>query len=242
MNDYNRRRSDRAVRVQTFGREHAADLTAGSKASALFAEMDTLLADLALARVGQLRGPSGKQAVLDELTADFKAIARTARAIELDDPTFAVAPYIRPTSLTSTVIATHADALLKLLEDNPKPVADGGDSPAQLAAKAALRAKFIAYELPADFVTDLRADRDALTARNADKQADNQEGVENTSAIDTLLAKAQTLVTRLDAAILNKFARDPDKIAAWNSATHDERAPKIAKATESNSTQPGAIH
>jgi hypothetical protein len=39
----NRRRSDRAVRVQTFGRENAADFTAGSKASALFAEMDALL-------------------------------------------------------------------------------------------------------------------------------------------------------------------------------------------------------
>ena len=232
MNDYNRRRSDRAVRVQTFGRENAADFTAGSKASALFAEMDTLLADLALARVGQLRGPAGKQAILDELTDDFKAIARTARAIALDEPAFAAAAYLRPEGVTETVIATHADALLKLLEDNPKPVADGGDSPAQLAAKAALRAKFIAYELPADFVTDLRADRDALTARNADKHADNQEGIENTSAIDTLLAKAQTLVTRLDAAILNKYARDPDKLAAWNSATHVERTSKKEKPAE----------
>ena len=43
MNDDNRRRSDRAVRVQTFGRGNAADFTAGSQASALFAEMDTLL-------------------------------------------------------------------------------------------------------------------------------------------------------------------------------------------------------
>jgi hypothetical protein len=93
MNDDNRRRSDRAVRLQTFGRDHAADFTAGSKASALFAEMDRLLAQLDLARVGQLRGPAAKQAILDELTADFKAIARTARAIALDDPAFAAAPY-----------------------------------------------------------------------------------------------------------------------------------------------------
>ena len=84
--------------------------------------------------------------------------------------------------------------------------------------------------LPADAVQLVpTTDRAALTARNADQQADNQEGVENTSAIDTLLAKAQTLVTRLAAAILNKYARDPDKLAAWNSATHVERGPKKEK-------------
>ncbi|MFA6290075.1 MAG: hypothetical protein WC661_22035 [Opitutaceae bacterium] len=78
---------------------------------------------------------------------------------------------------------THADALLALLEDQPD------DTPAQLAAKTALRAKFVEYELPADFVTDLRADIDALRAAFAGQRVDNQEGGENTSAIGTLMGK-----------------------------------------------------
>ena len=105
-------------------------------------------------------------------------------------------------------------------------MADGGDTPAQLTAKAALRAKFIAYELPADFVADLRADRDALDACNSGKHSDNLEGVQSTSAIDTLLSQAQAIITRLDAAIQNKYTRDPDKLAAWKSASRTERAAK----------------
>ena len=96
-----------------------------------------------------------------------------------------------------TVVTTHADSLLKLLEDNTAPVANGGDTPAQLAAKASLRAKFIAYELEADFVEDLRADRDALDDCNSAKYSDNNEGVQNTSAIETLLDEAQAIITRL---------------------------------------------
>jgi hypothetical protein len=114
--------------------------------------------------------------------------------------------------------ATHADSLLALLEDK------AADIPTQLAAKTALRAKFTAYELPADFVADLRADTDALRAASMSQQADSQEGVENTSAIGTLLGKGQSLVTQLDAIMHNKYARQPDTLRAWMSASHVEHA------------------
>lgn len=230
MDDRNIRRFTRATRVQTFGRANAADLPPGSRASDLFAELDPILAELTEARVGQLRGPVGKPALIDALSIDFKDIARTARAIKLDDSSFPDANYRHPLTSVETPITTHADSLLKLLEDDTRPVADGGDTPDKLAAKAALRAKFIAYELPADFVEDLRADRDALDACNSGKHDDNLEGVESTSAIDTLLSKAQTIITRLDAAIQNKYSRDPDKLAAWKSASRTERAAKKAEA------------
>ena len=90
----------------------------------------------------------------------------------------------------------------------------------------ALRAKFTAYELPADFVADLRADRDALTACNSSKHSDNQEGVEATAAIDALLAQAQSVITRLDAAVKNRYARDHEKLAAWKSASHTVKPEK----------------
>ena len=226
MDDRNLRRFNRATRVQTFGTANAADFSPGSRAADIFLELDPVITRLTAARVGQLRGPVGKQALIEALTVDFKDIARTSRAIVLDEPGFPADAYRHPADYTESVVTTHADSLLKLLEDNTAPVADGGDTPEQLAAKAALRAKFIAYELPADFVEDLRADRDALDACNTGKHSDNLEGVENTSAIDTLLGQAQALITRLDAAIHNKYSRDPDKLRAWKSASHTERAAK----------------
>ena len=208
MNDRDIRRENRLIAVQTFGREHAADYPANSKAAALLASLDTLLADLTQAKVGQLRSPVSKETLLDALHLDQRNIARTARAIELAEPGFASSPYRLPDNPAYAAVLTHADALLALLEDKP------ADTPAQTAAKTALRARFVAYDLPADFVTDLRADIDALRAAFASQRVDNQEGVENTSAIGTLLAQGQVLVTQLDAIMHNKYARQPDVLRA----------------------------
>ena len=71
--------------------------------------------------------------------------------------------------------------------------------------------------------------RELLGASNAGKHSDNLEGVESTSAIDTLLGDAQAIITRLDAAIQNKYSRDPDKLAAWKSASRTERPAKKAE-------------
>ena len=181
--------------MQAFGRAYTADFHPGSRAAGLFLELDPVVFALTQARVGQLRGPVGKPVLIAALSTDFKDIARTSRAIKLDDPTFPDADYRHPASSVETTVTTHADSLLSLLENQ------AAYTPAQLTAKSALRAKFIAYELPADFVQDLRADRNALDDCNSGKHSDNLECVESTSAIDTLLGVAQAIITRLDAAI-----------------------------------------
>jgi hypothetical protein len=229
MDDENIRRYDRATRVQTFGRVNAAVFAPGSKIASILTELDSIIGKITQARVGQLRGPVGKQALLEALSDDFKDIARTSRAIAIDEPDFPVAAYRHPATSVETPVTTHADALLQILEDQ------ADDSPEQKTAKAALRAKFIAYEIAPDFVEDLRADRDALDACNASKQSDNHQGVESTSAIDTLLGQTKNIVTRLDAAIQNKYKNNPDKLAAWNSASRVERAPRKPKTPEAPS-------
>ncbi len=234
MNDRNILRFDRVLRVQTFGRDNTEDFASGSKARVLFLELNPIINDLKNARVDKLRQPVGKKACIDALNEDFKDIARTARAIVIDEPNFPVAVYRRPRTRTETPIATHADALLQLLEDQEQ------DTPAQLAEKQALRAKFVAYELPEDFVEDLRADRDALTDCNKNKHSDLSESVEATAAIDELLNQAQAVVTRLDAAVKNKYARVPEKLAAWRSASRTARPSKPAKSTPPAPTPPTA--
>ena len=228
MNDRDNRRSDRATRVQSFGSDNAADFLSGSKGAGLFTELDGILLELTRARVGQIRTPVTKQTLLDALFADFKDIARTSRAIALEEPGFPAAAYRFPADYSEATATTHAEALLKLLEDNNKPVSEGGDTPEQKAAKAVLRAKFIAFEIAEDFVEDLRADLQAIRDINSGKISDNLTGVENTAAIDTLLGQAQGVITRLDALMQNKYSRNPDKLAAWKSASHVERAAKKA--------------
>ncbi len=120
----------------------------------------------------------------------------------------------------AAALLTHADALLALLEDQP------GDASAARTAKAALRARFIAYELPADFVPDLRADRRAVAEATQRNQGETQGGVENTSLIGQLLEQAGREVQELDALIHNKYARQPEKLRAWASASRVERSPQ----------------
>lgn len=232
MNDLNILNFDRASRVNTFGIDYADDFAPSSKTRALFLKLPPIIKELEKYRVGKLRQPVGKEACIAALSADFKDIARTARAIYLDDPSFPKSHYRTPRTRTETPIATHADALLELLENQEQ------DTPAQLAEKDALRAKFVAYELPEDFVEDLRADRDALTNCNKNKHSDLSESVEATAAIDELLDEAQAVITRLDAAIKNKYARVPEKLAAWRSASRTARPSRPAKPTPPTPTPP----
>lgn len=230
MNDRDILRTDRASRVQTFGIDNAGDFAPTSKGRELFLKLDPILEKLLRARVGQVRTPVGKKTAISALFADFKDIARTSRSIALEDSGFPASTYRYPSDYTEATATTHSDSLLKLLEDNTAPVAAGGDTPEQLSAKAALRAKFIAFEMDADFVEDLRADRDALDGINRGKHSDNHEGVESTAAIDTLLDEAQDIVTLLDAIMHNKYRGNPDKLHAWKRAARIERAARKTKA------------
>ncbi len=78
MNDYTRRRADRVINVQTFGTENAADLPAGSRPTALFAELDAAMRNL------YARNP-------DKLAA-WKSATHVERAAKKTPPPPAPAP------------------------------------------------------------------------------------------------------------------------------------------------------
>ncbi len=183
MNDRDQRRYNRLTRVQTFGRENAADFAPGSKAQTHFGNVDQHLIDLDAAKAGQTPARVSKETLLDALLLDFKNISRTARSIALTENSFAE-PYRIPDNPSESAITTHADALLLILEDQAE------DSDATKTAKAALRAQFISYELPTDFVEDLRDDREAVRNANQHNQGETQDGVENTFLIGQILGNA----------------------------------------------------
>jgi len=224
MNDRDQRRYDRLTRIQTFGNDNAADFAVGSIAKTHFQDVDGHIAELDDARAGKPARVS-KETIIEALWLDSRPIGRTAKIIGRTENGFA-APYLVPENNSEDAITAHVDNLLKLLKDDDRPVNEGGDTPEQKAAKAALRARFIAYELPADFVEDLHADREALREANQHNQSENQGGVEDTARIGIILKAAGLDVEALDTIMLNKYARDGAKLAAWESASRLERAPK----------------
>jgi hypothetical protein len=223
VNDQDIRRYDRARRAQTFGRENAADFTAGSQALTHFTALDAAIQTVDDAKAGQAAGTgnASKIALLDALTIDLRNVRRTAMAIAQDEPGFADA--FPAAEHNDTSVITTADAYLAQFEIKPT------DSPAVQAAKTALTARFVAHELPATFVADLRTDRDAVGTASGTVEGKRQDIVEDTGAIEVGLRAAAKAIRYLNAIIHNKYNRNPEKLRAWKSATHLERAPERKK-------------
>jgi hypothetical protein len=222
MNDRDIRREDRATRVQTFGISNTADFAAGGKAKTHFTTIDNLLIDLGRVKAGQTLNRVSKETLFDALGLDLQNIARTARQIEKKENGFA-APYRIPDNTSASAVLIHTDAVLLKLEDQ------ADDSAAVKTAKAALRARFVEYELPADFVAHLRADRKAIADAEKSNQTEELEGVESTNLIGGILGKINDEISELDTIMHNKYTRQPEKIRAWMSASHVERAPQREK-------------
>jgi len=71
-------------------------------------------------------------------------------------------------------------------------------------AKPGVPAKFIAYEMPADFVQDLKDDIAAIRAADSEMDSDDQEDVASTAAVGRLIKSGMAEVTQLDAIMNNK--------------------------------------
>ncbi len=219
MNDRETARYNMFGRVQTFGNDN----TAGSKATAHFTAIAQVVKDLDTAKAGQQGGgATAKEVLLDALRLDIQNIGRTARAIAQDEPGFADNFPAVPSPGQAALITT-ADAYLIELKN------------------AGVAAKFIANELPADFVKDLTDDRAAIDAAKDEVESDDNEGVQSTAAVGRLIKAGMKEVNYLDAIMHNKYARDGDKLRAWNSANHIERAPQREKTPSPPASGPSAV-
>lgn len=220
MNDRENRRYNMFTSVQTFGTDRSADFAAGTKAATHFANLTQIIKDLDLAKAGQTGGRATAKAVLlDALRLDLQNIARTARAIDASEPGFAD-KYRLPEGGSQTALITTADAIALEL------------------AKPGSAAKFIAYELPADFVQDLKDDLQAIRDADSSMDSDDQDGVASTAAVSRLIKAGMAEVEQLNAIMRNKYARTPEVLRAWESASHIERAPQREKKPAGGNTPP----
>ena len=223
MNDRDIRRYDRATRVVTFGQSNDADFAPESLARGHFAAITCKIADIDLAKAGQTPARVSKETLLDAVMLELKRIAATARSIEkASGETGFAAAYTVP-ERTQIEVATQADKVLGFLEEQTT------DTAAEKTAKAALRARFLPYELAQNFVQRLRDDRDAIDDANSHNQNEVQDGVENTALIGKLIGEISDEVDFLDTIMGNKYERQPEKLRAWESASRVERAPVRSK-------------
>ena len=170
-----------------------------------------IIQGLDAAKANQQGGSAtAKEVMLDSLRLDLQNIARTARAIAQDEPGFAD-NFRLPESASQTALLTATDAMLAGLE------------------KPGVAAKFIAHELPAQFVKQLRDDRQAIVDAHEIKVGEDTTGVASTAAVGRLIRAGMKEVTYLDAIMYNKYTRDPDKLRAWLSASTVERSPRRDK-------------
>lgn len=232
MNDRDKRRYDSFKRVQTFGGDNAADFAAGSVAKANFDIIDQVIAGLDKAKAGQVTSANtSMDTLLNAVRLDIQNITRTAAAIDQNEPGFAD-KFHSPKAYNPAALLTVADAFLLQLVNQPS------DSSAVKTAKTALIAKFVAHEMNANFVANLQTDRDAITDAQAAMESGSEDRVGNTAAISPLIQQGMKALNTLDAIMHNKYSTQPEKMAAWTTASHIERDPKRTNAAPTPAPTP----
>lgn len=190
-----------------FGGKYAAQFPDTSKAKTAFARLPALLTEIGPddTKPGADASPATakKQSQIDEVRIDLLAIAKTARTIALDEPGFSAAFKMGDETQRAT-IQTANDFLKEL-------------------AKPGVAAKFIAYDLPADFVADLQADLAAIDQSSEEQDEDKREAAGSTAEVRRLIQEGKDLLKILNTAVPNKFRDQPAILAEWQTASHVRR-------------------
>ena len=199
-------------RSSSFATTHAQSFPAGSRAAGDFARIAPLLAAIGHAdfQPGLPASPAtaAKEQLFSELWEDLKAIARTARVIDRQEPGFATA--YRLTDNSQREILHTATAILAKLKE------------------PGTAAKFVAYAMPESFVADLESDLAAAGALGGEQNDDHLGGTGDTARVRALVREGRELLESLDASVRNRFRDDPETLAEWRAAARIHRRKRTA--------------
>jgi hypothetical protein len=213
MNDLERRRYNMFVRVRDFGAENASDFPSGTIGNDNFTIINTTLNELDEHSAVQTSGltkhsTTGKAAARSELRAALRSINITAQSIAVDNPGI-IEMFRMPRGDNNQQLLATARSFMKDAEP--------------------LKNQFVAYGLADAFLNNLETDiqdfEQAITNQGISK--DHRVGA--TASIDSGVEKGLNAVKRLKAAVINKYADNPAKLAAWTSASHIEKPTKKKK-------------
>ncbi len=201
-------------RIDGFAKLYPADFPAGKKAAELLAIIRQAATDAighgttqATSDGGSRAGSQTKAELYDDLYEDLQAINRTAKSMAHEIPGLDE-KFRMPRSAGYGAVLTAARAF----QTDATP----------------LKAQFLEYELPEDFLTDLAADIAAFEQAE-DDQGDGLTGrVGATRNIEEAIRAGTAAVRRLDPILKNKYRSNAGKLAEWLTASHTERAPRKA--------------
>lgn len=202
-----------------FANANSADIPATSKGAAYVTSLTGIYGQLV--KAGATQKPvsvSAQNALILALDKKLDILATIARACAADVPGFADS-FPRPAHFNPGEVLRTANVYLAALVPAP------ADDAATVAAKAARVQVFVDHAQPATLVADLQAQVQAVGTVSGTHEASREEGVLSTAQIAGLVGEGRKQRNYLDAIFQTVYANIPEKLAAWNSASHVEHSP-----------------
>ena len=227
MNDAKRRGYEMFQRVRNFGAEQSADFPANTLGRELFAVVASGVEDLGRHAAAQATGSTDARQATDTkgdareaLRQDLEEINRTARSMAIEFPDvgekFRLPRFMNDQQLLETARTFMTEA-------------------------APITARFIRYEMPANFLDDLDTDIAAFEAANRSQDAGLTDQASATESIDETYERTMDAIRRLNAIVRNKYRNNRAVLAAWARARHVERPPRPSTPpATTNPTNPNA--
>lgn len=219
MRDIEIRESEAVVRMRDFGVESAADFPALSLGGRKFAALNALAGEIDQLGAQQSEGQGAartsteaKRAARERVRRAMRAISDTAQAMELTMPGISNT-FRMPKSNGDEALINAARAFV--------------------SSATPLKNQFIQFELPETFIDELTMAIEEFEGAAGSRNLNTRKRVSATAALRDALERGMRIRRELDPIVRNKYRDNPAKLAAWESASRVERAPrKRAKTPE----------
>jgi hypothetical protein len=206
-------------RSLVFWKTNLADIPPGSAGAGYYAKLGA--DNTALVQGGALQKPisvSAQNALILKLDSELEVLATVAGAYAQDVPGFDDL-FPRPAHLNPGEVLRTANVFLTNLVPTPE------DDAATVAAKAARVQVFVDHGAAATFVADLQGQLKAIGTVTETHEQSREQGVLSTAQIAELVRDGKKQRNYLNAIAVTLYKNQPEKLAAWNTASHVERGP-----------------
>ncbi|MFN0122544.1 MAG: hypothetical protein ACKV2V_18770 [Blastocatellia bacterium] len=229
MDKKERRRLEMFRRVRDFGAAHKGDFPADSACHQLFAEIGDVVSEIETKDAGHTternnarHSTAGKQAVRQELVSKLSGMQRVAKSMSRAIPGLATR-FKLPGRLNDQALLSVARSFAE--------------------AATPLRAEFIRYEMPAEFLDTLQSRIAAFQQQVALGDTARSEQRVATSGIDDAVIEGREIVNTLDGIIRLKYTGIRETLRKWEIARHVEsvsRSSNHSQTQEKPEVEPGA--
>lgn len=201
---------DSFVRIREFDDRNKDDYQMFPKAVANFTiirEVIPILDAYFAAKTSGARGRAveRKSVISAAMKRKMKAMSKTARALNLDDPSFSRLFHVPNDKSYARQLASARE----FVEEGNKH-----------------KEAMIALAMRPTLIDELSADIAAFDLAEDDKANAQSETVGATAGVDATIDRGMSAAKILDAMMKNVYDDDPVKLAEWEQARHIKRAPK----------------